>query len=103
MRKSTGFLGEFVVCINNVDYPASLELHKIYRVIPDEDAVTEGDIRVSERPDVNNHIKALEGTGQSRAVFERQYLTGSFYLYHSFSVIVAQSLSFVGITNIIGS
>jgi len=46
MRKSTGFLGEFVVCINNVDYPASLELHKIYRVIPDEDAATEGDIRV---------------------------------------------------------
>jgi len=33
-------------------------------------------------------------TGQSRAVFERQYLTGSFYLYHSFSVIVAQPLSF---------
>ena len=46
MRKSTEFLGEFVVCINNVDYPASLELHKIYRVIPDEDAATEGDIRV---------------------------------------------------------
>jgi len=32
--------------VNNVDYPASLELHKIYRVIPDEDAATEGDIRV---------------------------------------------------------
>jgi len=27
-------------------------------------------------------------------LFERQYLTGSFYLYHSFSVIVAQPLSF---------
>jgi len=34
------------------------------------------------------------GTGQSRAVFKKQYLTGSFYLYHSFSVIVAQPLSF---------
>jgi len=33
-------------------------------------------------------------TGQSRAVFERQHLTGSFYFYHSFSVIVAQPLSF---------
>jgi len=32
-------------------------------------------------------------TGQSRAAFERQYLTDSFYLYHSFSVIVAQPLS----------
>ena len=36
----------------------------------------------------------LRWTGQSRAAFERQYLTGSFYLYHSFSVIVAQPLSF---------
>jgi len=35
-----------------------------------------------------------EWTGQSRAAFERQYLSGSFYLYHSFSVIVAQPLSF---------
>ena len=46
MEKSTESLGAFVVCINNVNYPASLELHKIYRVIPDEDAATEGDIRV---------------------------------------------------------
>jgi hypothetical protein len=36
----------FAVCINNRDYPASLELHKIYRVIPDEDAARDGDIRV---------------------------------------------------------
>ena len=36
----------FAVCINNRDYPASLELHKIYRVLPDEDAVRDGDIRV---------------------------------------------------------
>ena len=27
-------------------------------------------------------------------LFERQYLTGSFHFYHSFSVIVAQPLSF---------
>ena len=37
---------KFAVCINNADYPASLELHKIYRVLPDEDAATHGDIRV---------------------------------------------------------
>jgi len=37
--------------------------------------------------------KRLSWTGQSRAAFERQYLTESFYLYHSFSVIVAQPLS----------
>ena len=37
---------QFVVCINNADYPASLELYKIYRVLPDEDAARDGDIRV---------------------------------------------------------
>jgi hypothetical protein len=37
---------EYVVCIDNSDYPASLERHKIYRVLPDEDAAEDGDIRV---------------------------------------------------------
>ena len=36
----------FAVCINNSEYPASLELHKIYRVIPDGDAEQDGDLRV---------------------------------------------------------
>jgi hypothetical protein len=36
----------FAVCVNNADYPASLELHKIYRVLPDEDAAQDGDLRV---------------------------------------------------------
>jgi hypothetical protein len=36
----------FVVCINNDEYPASLELHKIYRTIPDPDAKEDGDLRV---------------------------------------------------------
>ena len=36
----------FAVCVNNADYPAALELHKIYRVLPDEDAEVDGDIRV---------------------------------------------------------
>jgi hypothetical protein len=37
---------EFVVCIANNGYPASLERHKIYRVVADEDAAVDGDIRV---------------------------------------------------------
>ncbi|HLG17820.1 MAG TPA: hypothetical protein VJH03_25485 [Blastocatellia bacterium] len=36
----------FVVCVNNSEYPASLELHKIYRALPDEDAAIDGDLRV---------------------------------------------------------
>lgn len=37
---------QFAVCIDNTGYPASLELYKIYRVLPDEDATRDGDIRV---------------------------------------------------------
>jgi hypothetical protein len=33
-------------CINNTDYPASLELHKIYGALPDKDAAKDGDLRV---------------------------------------------------------
>lgn len=35
-----------MVCVDNTDYPASLELHKIYRTVPDPDAESDGDIRV---------------------------------------------------------
>ena len=36
----------FVVCLNDRGYPASLELGKIYRSIPDREAEAEGWIRV---------------------------------------------------------
>ncbi len=37
---------QFAVCINNEDYPASLQVGKLYRVLPDEDAAATGMIRV---------------------------------------------------------
>ena len=37
---------EFVVCLNNEGYAASLERHKIYRVLPDPEAEKDGDIRI---------------------------------------------------------
>jgi hypothetical protein len=46
MKKLKELSPEFVVCINNEDYPASLERHKIYRVVQDEDAVSDGDLRI---------------------------------------------------------
>ncbi|NLV30859.1 MAG: hypothetical protein GXY47_06840 [Acidobacteria bacterium] len=36
----------FVVCLKNEGYPASLERHKIYRVLPDPEAEKVGDIRI---------------------------------------------------------
>ncbi len=37
---------KFAVCINNDDYPASLERHKVYCVLSDEDAGKDGDLRI---------------------------------------------------------
>ncbi|MEO8435326.1 MAG: hypothetical protein ABI596_10565 [Pyrinomonadaceae bacterium] len=36
----------FVICLDNEGYPASLEVGKLYRFIPDEKAEAEGLIRV---------------------------------------------------------
>jgi len=46
MKQKSNAAIRFAVCVNNSEYPASLELHKIYRVLPDEDAAIDGDIRV---------------------------------------------------------
>jgi len=46
MKKKNESIPEFVVCINNEGYPASLELHKIYRVVPDKNAAADDDLRV---------------------------------------------------------
>ena len=43
-RKTTS--PQFVVCVKNARYPASLELHKIYRALPDAEAAESGDVRV---------------------------------------------------------
>ena len=43
-RNNKGFL--FAVCLNNRGYKASLEVGKLYRVIPDKDAEAHGLIRV---------------------------------------------------------
>ncbi len=43
-RKNSTLL--FAICVDNSEYPASLELHKVYRVLPDEDAEQDGDLRV---------------------------------------------------------
>lgn len=37
---------QFVICINNEGYPASLEVGKLYRVLPDDEAASHGYLRV---------------------------------------------------------
>ncbi len=36
----------FAVCIDNTEYPASLELHRLYRVLTDKDSKRDGDLRI---------------------------------------------------------
>lgn len=36
----------FAVCVDDTGYPASLEVHKIYRVIPDQETEQDGDLRI---------------------------------------------------------
>ncbi len=37
---------QFALCLNNEGYPASLEVGKLYRVIPDEEAAGHGYLRI---------------------------------------------------------
>ena len=46
MKTKKQLTHRFVICINNSEYPASLELHKIYRVLTDEEAERAGDLRI---------------------------------------------------------
>ncbi len=46
MKKKNESFPELVVCINNEGYPASLELHKIYRVVPDKNAAAAAVLRL---------------------------------------------------------
>ena len=46
MKEPQDMTPRFAICLNNTDYPASLERHKVYRVLLDEEATQDGDIRV---------------------------------------------------------
>ncbi len=46
MKKPKRNQARFAICLNNEEYPASLELHKVYRVLPDKEAERDGDLRV---------------------------------------------------------
>ena len=45
MKKRLGKTA-FALCIDNDGYAASLEKHKVYRIIPDDDAERHGDLRI---------------------------------------------------------
>jgi hypothetical protein len=41
-----GLSGQFLLCLNNAGYPASLEVRKVYKALPDPVATSRGFVRV---------------------------------------------------------
>lgn len=46
MKTQENSQSQFAVCVDNEGYPASLELRKIYRVLPDKEAAKHSLMRV---------------------------------------------------------
>ena len=74
---------KFAICLNSEDYPASLEVGKLYRVIPDEDAAAHGYIRVIDESwedyahaaDRFYSVELLETVGQTLFVASERIIT----------------------------
>jgi hypothetical protein len=46
MTNTTDQTPQFALCLDNEGYPASLEVGKLYRVVPDEEAAAHGYVRI---------------------------------------------------------
>jgi hypothetical protein len=46
MTERKRMTSRFALCVKNEGYPASLELRKLYRVVPDARAARDGQIRI---------------------------------------------------------
>ncbi len=46
MATPKAFTSKYVICVDNAEYPVALELHKVYRVVPDKEALQDGDLRI---------------------------------------------------------
>jgi hypothetical protein len=46
MKKKPNQTLQFAICLDNEGYPASLEVGKLYRVIPDDEAAAHGYLRI---------------------------------------------------------
>ena len=46
MKRTPNRLGRFALCIDNAEYPASLEARKLYEVLPDNEAASHHLLRI---------------------------------------------------------
>ena len=61
MKTEPSPTNQFAVCLNNEGYKASLEIGKIYRVIPDETA------------EINGLIRVIDESGEDYAFSENRF------------------------------
>ena len=73
MRKPRLSTSGFVVCIRNAGYGASLERHKIYRVVPDGAAAADGDIRVIDESGEDYLAYSAEAASAAKAGYPSSY------------------------------
>ncbi|NEQ71863.1 MAG: hypothetical protein F6K23_01465 [Okeania sp. SIO2C9] len=74
MIQPPNFHRQFVICINNKNYPTSLEIRKIYQVIPDTTATKHQMIRVIDESNEdylypNNYFIPIELPKAAEIVF----------------------------------
>ena len=58
MKTRKASISQFAICVENTEYPASLERHKLYRVLPDEEAAEDGDVRIIDESGEDYHYPA---------------------------------------------
>lgn len=46
MATTKVFTSKYAICVDNAEYPVALELHKVYRVLRDKEALQDGDLRI---------------------------------------------------------
>ena len=69
----------FAVCIDNVDYPASLESRKLYEIMPDDHAASHRQLRVIDESGEDHRSSAFsvghEGTAPRGVEHERSQIS----------------------------
>ena len=68
----------FAICVDNSEYPASLELHKIYQVLSDEDAAKDGDLRIIDESGEDylypaDYFVLIEVTGETARALTKSF------------------------------
>ena len=56
MTNTTDQTLQFALCLDNEGYPASLEVGKLYRVVPDEEAAAHGYVRIIDEKIGRAHV-----------------------------------------------